>query len=155
MTPRHAVGFLAALAVLIALAVSVHFTPAEWAGIIMLFGTATVTYGAPLTTAGTTPPTTTQMAEGNFDSVRAQITFADADTTAVVTHNLGLSTTELSLLLPDVSFYPEVITTPATTAPVVLSALRAANNITFTKAAGTDTGGVVNVVIKRPHTIGR
>ncbi len=160
MKLQYAFGFLAALVALVVLAVSVHPSFAQWSAVLMfLAGTAVVSYTWPVTPPQTTPgstvpPTTSQMTQGNFDSVRGTITFGDTDTTATFTHNFGLNTTQLANLFPDVAFYPAVITTPAETAPAVIQVALAANALVFTKQTGTDTGAVWNVVCRRPHTIG-
>jgi hypothetical protein len=153
---RYAIGFLAALIAILVLAASGHFDFKSVTTLAFLVGTAVVSYTWPLvgTTPGTTvPPTTASLL--NFDSVRGTINFGDADTTATFTHNFGLSTTQLAELFPDVAFYPAVITTPAETAPTLITVALGTNALTFTKGAGTDTGGVWNVRVLRPHTIGQ
>lgn len=144
-------GFLAAALLIILAASAFHLfsNPAVDFGLLVFFGTATVNYTWPVTTIGqTTPPSANSML--NYNSVRGTITFGDTDTTATFTHNMSFSTTQLAQLFPDLSFYFAVLTTPAETAPPVIQATLAANAVTFTKQTGTDTGGVMNVLVARP-----
>ena len=122
----------------------------------------TVTYEYPV--SGTTPPTQAQMApttQGGSNAVTAQVQFgADADTTAVITHNFNLATTgsnpsgtpNTSQLFPWVSFYVQNQGGAGTANPV-LSCTIASNIITLTKTNTSNTSCTVNVAIFRPHSL--
>jgi hypothetical protein len=112
----------------------------------------TVTYTHPV--AGITAPTALQ--SSNAQSVIADvIATADGDTTAVVTHNFGLTAAELA------SGFPNVIMTPVLSqALAALSSwtntANAANTSTFTKLATAGSGNAANqlhVTVQRPHSI--
>jgi hypothetical protein len=112
---------------------------------------ATVSYTYPV--QGTTPPTATQAFNAN--SLSATLTFLDADTTALITHNWGEpSTTGLSYLWPWVNIYPVAVGT-ATVAPVISVALTNSVAVTVGKsltAAGTGVGWTWNVILQRPFS---
>lgn len=112
-------------------------------------GTATITYAYPV--AGTTPPTAIQASQVNV--VTASVVFADADTTALVTHNLNIGTTT-PFQMNTAQLFPEVIVywSATNTAFAGLSiALTSGNVITLTKAnVQTGTGGTAVVTIRRP-----
>jgi hypothetical protein len=104
--------------------------------------------------AGVTPPTALQ--SSNAQSVVADVVAtADADTTATITHNFGLSAAELA------SGDPRIILTP--TLSQALTALSAwavttvaTNSITLTKLTSTGSGNAsaqLRVSIQRPHSI--
>ena len=61
---------------------------------------------------GTTPPTAFQASQ--VSRIGALVNFgADTDTTALVTHNFGLTTQQLANLQPVVVFTPEILGTAA------------------------------------------
>lgn len=112
----------------------------------------TVTYLHPV--AGGTAPTALQAS--NAQSVVADvIATADADTTATITHNFGLSAAELA------SGDPRVILTPLISqALTALSAWAvtaiATNSITLTKLTSVGSGNAsaqLRVSVQRPHSI--
>lgn len=110
----------------------------------------TTTYSYPV--AGTTAPTAAQSSAVNA-VVSTVIATADADTTATITHNFGLSASELS------NGFPIVIITPllsnAITSGWYASAV-ATNSITLTKGTGAGSGNAgaqIRVTVLRPHTI--
>jgi hypothetical protein len=75
-----------------------------------------------------------------------QVALGTADTTVVLTHNWGFNTAQLARLSPN------VIITPEAGASVAFGvSARAANTVTL---AGTvTTGGTIEVVLDRPHSI--
>lgn len=114
----------------------------------------TVNYLWPVTATPTTPPNAAQSAA--VSTVIAGVTAtADADTTAVITHNLGIPAADLAAGFP-------VITITGITAPSAISLWRAVNTdgntVTLTKSTTVGSGGVgdqIRVSISRPHTIVR
>lgn len=108
----------------------------------------------PIYPTGAVAPTLAQML--NFDTVRVSvIATADADTTATITHNMALSAAQLTAGQPD------VIITSLLVAPALLSGWAVTsfltNTIVLTKAttAGSGNAGAqIQVVIRRPHSIG-
>jgi len=112
---------------------------------------ATVTYAFPV--AGTTPPTAAQAF--NCNSLTANVTFLDADTTALITHNWGLTTAQLNNLWPWADFYPSALGT-ATVAIYMSLALTNSVAVTLNKAttgAGTGVGATWVVILERPHSM--
>lgn len=110
----------------------------------------TVTYEYPV--AGTTAPTAAQVASLVSANV---IATADADTTAVITHNLGLSAAELSAGFPLVDVTP-LLAAAYTSQWAVTGAM--ANAVTLTKGTGAGSGNAaaqIRVQISRPHSIFR
>jgi hypothetical protein len=149
-----AIAVIAALAVAgAALAVHAHASPAHlitWlTGYSILFG-STVTYLKPNT--GATAPTAAQVSVSTLNTVVAQVVCSDADTTATITHNLGVSLADLALGFPRLTVY----CTGAGTFPVTLAFAQTVNTITVTKpstAAGSAATWVV--IIDRPHSFVR
>ena len=99
-----------------------------------------------------------------------QVTFtindvADADTTLIVTHNMGLSAVELAAGLPIVTLVPLRASARAADWLVGSAALpgitgKTANTIELTKTAPAGVDAVVGVAqirvhLQRPHSIGR
>lgn len=121
-------------------------------------GTVTVTYasfqdGSGLHggfTGGTTAPTQAQSATVN--AVVAQVSMADTDTTATVTHNFGLTAAQAAALQPYITHYIQSLGSN-TTAPVFTFALTNTNVITVNKVSNTGTGGTLVVIVRRPQTI--
>jgi len=110
----------------------------------------TVTYTYPV--AGTTPPVAAQAANENaiVGTVTATL---DADTTAVITHNWGLSAAQLAAGQP----FVRLVGTGATEilSGWYVSAV-ATNTVTLTKAttAGSGAAGAqLTFTIDRPHSI--
>jgi hypothetical protein len=104
---------------------------------------STVTYLTP--GSGTTAPTAAQAA--NVQSEAVTVNFADADTTATITHYFQASTYALALLRPWVQFYA----VSAGTAYPALSWALNANTLVITKGnTTTGSGGTYNVIIQRP-----
>jgi hypothetical protein len=155
-TKRKRLAFAGTLLVVAILAGAVL---SGWPGAVMtlmflgpVFGSVTVTYTHPV--AGLVAPTALQTKE----MVKADIiASADADTTAIVTHNMGLSAAELAAGMPTV-----VMTLILSQALAALSAWTNtavdANTATFTKlatAGSLSASPQLRVTITRPHTIGR
>jgi len=110
---------------------------------------ATVTYNYPTAAGSTVAPTTLQAV---VSRVNAQVVLADADTTAVVTHNFLLSTAELNAGQPDVIIVPLGAGTNPSTMTVALTNSVA---ITFTKGTAAGSAQTIAVTILRPHSIMR
>jgi hypothetical protein len=97
---------------------------------------------------GTTAPT----AEQTKDMVVASIDATTSPNTAVVVHNMGLTTAQIAMGWPIVSIEP--VTVNARTASWIVT-LQSANQTTLVQlsAAGSTTGSII-LTIRRPHTIG-
>ena len=112
----------------------------------------TVTYQYPV--QGTTAPTAAQTL--NKNTVRATvIATADADTTATITHNLGLTAAQLTEGAPEVTLCP-ILSQALTALSGWVCSAKAANTVTLTKLTSTGSGNAraqLAVVVKRPHTI--
>jgi len=110
---------------------------------------SSVTYNWPTSPGASIAPTTTQTGLGGSSIVTAQLVMADADTTALITHNFLLSTTELSNGFPLVSWYP---TSTGTNPSTITCALTNSVAITLTKGTAAGSGGTFNVNILRPFS---
>ena len=109
---------------------------------------ATVTYQYPVAVqGGTIAPTVAQVAS----LVNASVNWLDADLTAIVTHNFGLTTTQLTALMPWVTFNNDV--SDAGTANPTITITKTANNITLTKVSAAGSGGTMQVFIERVNTL--
>lgn len=112
----------------------------------------TVTYLHPV--AGGTAPTALQAS--NAQSVVADvIATADADTTATITHNFGLSAAELASGSPVIDFVPIISQSLTALSSWAVTAI-ATNSVTLTKLTSTGSGNAnpqVRVFIQRPHSI--
>jgi hypothetical protein len=112
---------------------------------------ATITYQFPV--SGTVPPTLTQAFNSNM--LTATVVFADADTTALITHNWNLS------LAQGTDLFPVCIVNPSAlgTATVAVGVTIGANNsvsVAIGKAAtsaGTGVGATYVVTLLRPHSM--
>ena len=113
-------------------------------------GTATGTYGyaGGVANNSTVAPTTAQAATANLLTCTVQ--FGDNDTTATITHNWGLSTTENTALFPIVSMV--LSSTPTTALPITLGVL-GTNTVTVLKSSATGSAGTVTVNLQKPHSI--
>jgi len=105
---------------------------------------STVTYAYPV--AGTVPPTAAQAFYANM--LTAQINTSDADTTAVITHNWGLTTAQLNNLWPTIQLY--LNTNGGTALPIITWALTNSVSVTMTKVSASGSGGTYTVVMLRP-----
>ena len=115
----------------------------------------TVTYTWPPNLGSAiTPPTAAQMQ--NYNSVAALVAAtSDNDTTAVIDHNLGLTTAELGYGMPYIRIIPTGATAGLSSWYNVL-ADNLTNSITLTKSTASGSGASGNqiqVIIERPHTI--
>lgn len=108
---------------------------------------ATITYAYPV--SGTTPPTLAQTS----NLVNAQVVWADADTTATITHNFNLSATSVAQLRPTVIFNLDPSSTG--TASATITVTKGQTVVTLTKSTAAGSGGTLNVAILRPHSIER
>ena len=157
---RIAIGFLAALFVIVFSAVLFHPTHLQMAllvtSLIPIFGALFTNYTWP--NSGTTPPTSAQMSMpgGSNTLIVATISMLDADTSGVFTHNMNLGTgVDLPANFPLVritgqsyesTFMPGITVTNPGTSP---------NAFTIGKDAGTGTGFTATIVVERPHTLVR
>ena len=105
-----------------------------------------VTYQYPV--AGTVPP----VASGTFSAVNALLTWADADTTATVTHSFALSATETAAGFPYVAINNDTSSVTGTAFGAALVNKAATNAIVITKSSAAGSGAVLQVQILRPNT---
>ena len=106
---------------------------------------STVAYQNPVT--GAVAPTAAQALLSN--TITASVVFADADTTATITHNFGLTTAQLNLGFPIVS----MVQTTSGTLAVNYSATPGANTVIIAKAStAAGSGSTFNVAIARPFS---
>jgi hypothetical protein len=116
-----------------------------------------VTYVFPV--AGTTPPSAAVMnvPGGTHTLLIAQVNMLDADTSVVVTHNMGLSSAEISSLFPLISPYFQALPSTGETAYPLASFAQTpgnqANAITVIKTGGGLTNFTAVVQLLRPHTL--
>lgn len=110
---------------------------------------APVTYAFP--TAGTVAPTVAVMKKNQM--LTAQIGFADADTTAVVTHNWQNSLAEGTDLFPLIEVYFNTLGTAGY--PLLTWAITNSVSVTVTKGTGAGTGGTATVILRRPFSMDR
>lgn len=154
-------GFLAAalaitlLAVCLAATNNPRFVRAFMHGlspVALLAGAVTITYKFPVTATPTTAPANPPV--GEYNTVRATVkATADADTTADVVHNMGLTTEELAEAQPEVSLTP---LNAAYYTSAWVASFPDGNTVRLTKGTGGGSGNAadqVGVVIKRPHSI--
>jgi hypothetical protein len=105
----------------------------------------TITYQYPVT--GTTPPTGV-----SFGAVNAFLNWADADTVAVITHNLpGITAAQNTQLWPVV--ISEYDSSNAGTVYGVVSVLKGPAIVTLAKASAAGTGGTLQVAIFSPNSL--
>lgn len=118
---------------------------------IGLFGTIVVpTFLVPNT--GTFAPTAAQVSISTLNTVVAQCIFADADTVATITHNLGISLADLTKGYPRITARLQ----GGGTFPVLLSFTPTVNSITVDKpSTAAGSGGTWIVIIDRPHSFVR
>jgi len=89
-------------------------------------------------------PTATQA----VNDVGAIVTWLDADLTAIVTHNFGLTATQNTQLFPIVIV--NIDSTSTGTANPTITVTRSLNNITLTKVSAAGSGGTLAVTCLRP-----
>jgi hypothetical protein len=119
-------------------------------GLGFALGTVTVTYQYPV--AGVTAPTTAQGLKSN--TCRGTIAkSADGDTTATITHNMGISTAALALGQPEVTLTGLLV---QATLSLPFITYTSGNVVTVTMQT-TATSGTANpqiqFFIRRPHSI--
>jgi len=104
---------------------------------------------------GTTPPTAAQMAVpgGIATMITAQISMLDADTTGVLTHNMGLTAQEQQRLFPLIATYFNTMTTAYPFLTFNPTPGNVANALTVGKSAGSGSSFTATVFILRPHTL--
>jgi hypothetical protein len=115
----------------------------------------TVTYQYPV--AGVTAPTAVQMGSSAaplLSKVRATvISTVDGDTTATITHNMGLSTADLAAGRPEVKLTG--ISAFAAVAGWFVSSFTT-NTVVLTKTTTTGSGNAaaqLEVVVERPNSV--
>jgi len=97
---------------------------------------------------GTTAPT----AEQTKDMVVASIDSTTSPNTAVVVHNMGLTTAQIAMGWPIVSIEPVLV--EARTASWIVT-LQSANQTTLVQlSCAGSVAGSIRLTIRRPHTIG-
>jgi hypothetical protein len=128
--------------------------PAKFASILsgsmVLFGAVTVTYQFPV--AGTVAPAANQ--QPLLNTVRGTVTATDdADTTATITHNMGLTAGQLAAGQPELTLIPLKTNFYTST---WIAAYTDGNTITLTKGTGGGSGvadAQLGFIIRRPHSI--
>jgi hypothetical protein len=161
MTKTRTAWFAALFAVLgltllVALACLVHAGPHQFAVWIfkyglVAFGAVTTTYNffqAGILQTGTTAPTLAQAQ--NEGMLNVQLNWADADTTATLTHNWNYSAAEQTALLPIVDIFPTQTNTQTT---VVAVTAQGTNSITVGKGANAGSGGTYVIQMLRPNSL--
>jgi hypothetical protein len=98
-------------------------------------------------TGGTTAPTAVQSA--TVEAVVAQVSMSDSETSALITHNLGINTYQAAALQPYLQWY---ISNPGTANPILSLALTSANVVTVTKTSLAGSGGTYVVIVRRPYS---
>lgn len=78
------------------------------------------------------------------------MTWLDADTTATITHNFGLTATQNTQLLPQVLI--GIDSSSAGTVNGVVTITRNPNTVVLTKASAAGSGGTLAVTCLRPWT---
>lgn len=122
---------------------------------LMVLAGTTVTYLYPVAST-TTAPTAIQSSQ--TPTVVGQIAWADADTVALFTHNLGIATAPgFAGKLPAISQgFPEVIMSYigiSTVVGTVSYTNTSGNVITFAKASLLGTAGTLLVTVRSPQTL--
>lgn len=112
----------------------------------------TVAYLYPV--IGGVAPTALQTADMVVATVIAD---NNADTDAVIVHNMGLSAAELAEGKPIVTLEPGIAEAAAARVSNWIVGAKAANQVTVHKAAGGGgaAGIQLRVVVRRPHSIGQ
>lgn len=131
-------------------AVTDHLTARSLAGLSMLFtlvGATTVIQTWPI--AGTFP---TSAQAVNFNTQISRVIMADADTTATLTHNWGISAAQLAAFFPLINYYAQNVGTNGTTLAQLTFALTDSNTVTITKTAATGSAGTFVVEMQRPYS---
>lgn len=112
----------------------------------------TVTYLSPV--AGTVAPTALQAS--NCQQIVADIVAtADADTTATVTHNFGLSAADLAAGDPRITLTPLLSQALTALSGWAVTTI-ATNSLTLTKLTSVGSGNAnaqLRVSVQRPHSI--
>jgi hypothetical protein len=129
-----------------------------WIGIALcgagILGTVTVTYKWPV--SSTVAPTGAQAAKTMV--VVAEVNWADADTTTLVTHNFGLGTVVTNAFPTTGQYMPEVLVTETSkgTAGIVSQTIAWTNSVAITigKSSTAGSGGTFVVYMRLPHSVG-
>lgn len=106
------------------------------------------TQGTTVLTSSTIAPTAIQAL--GFNSLVAEVGLADADTTATITHNWGLSSNAASLFQPWVTVYAS---TSGTIYPQLAFSVANTNAVVVSKTTGVGSAGTYIVTLQRPNSI--
>lgn len=103
--------------------------------------------------AGTVPPTAAQAFYAQM--LQAAVTFADADTTQLITHNWSLSAAEQAAYFPIASVFAVNVGTGTTALQlgVVQTSINAVSLTKLSTQAGSGVGWTFIVVLQRPASI--
>ena len=119
---------------------------------------ASILYTYPIPGGGGTSATAPTAALASATQVQvAQITFADVDTTIPFVHNWGLPNSFPTFGFPEISYYwLSQTASPVSFGTAITFGIANTNQVTVNKAAvGTGTGGVLQVILRRPHSLGQ
>lgn len=93
-------------------------------------------------------------AQSNY-LVNGTLSWLDADTTATITHNFGLSAAEITALFPLVSLIIDSTNTGTGLQAGTIAVSKAANTITLTKVSAAGTGGTWQFALQKWQSITR
>lgn len=157
---------LLALAILPAAAFLFHVSGATLCNlsILGLAGAVVFTYdsfqhtgafGGGFTGGDATAPTATQAKQ--IERQSGTVSFTDADTTWVFTHNWGLSAAQAAAHLPDVivnMIAGQQALGTAVVPNIAVDVTSDTNVVTFNKLADTGSGCTLSITLRRAHSIG-
>jgi hypothetical protein len=117
---------------------------------------ASILYTTPILGAPTATAITAAQAS-QVPTQIAQVTFADGDTTIPFVHNWGLPNSFPTYGFPEIGYYwLSQTATPASFQTSLTFGIANTNQVTINKTSvGTGSGGVVQVILRRPHSIGQ
>jgi hypothetical protein len=99
-------------------------------------------------TGGIVAPTAVQSQQ--VEAIACQVSMADTDTIATITHNWGLTAAQLANLDPYINCYVESFATANSPVWPVLSFAFGTNTVTVNKGSATSSGGTLRVIVRRP-----
>ena len=117
---------------------------------------ATILYTTPVIGAPSATAITASQAAATQTQV-AQITFADGDTTIPFVHNWGLPASFPTWGFPEISYYwLSQNASPTSFGTALTFGIANTNQVTVNKTSvGVGSGGVLQVILRRPHSIGQ
>lgn len=152
-------ALVALLASLPALAIegfiSVMAPPVRRRGRLSSEAGVAILYTSPgIGTASATPPTAAQAHQ--LPTQTAQVTFADGDAQAVIVTNWGLPASFPSYGFPEIAAYwLSQTASPSSFQTALTFGISNTNSVTVNKTnVGTGSGGVLQVILRRPHSAG-